>query len=99
MSTERTRLLGMEAAATALRAAIRGYQLVISSVTPASCRYFPTCSQYACEAVARYGALRGGWLALRRIARCHPWGGWGYDPVPHTEPDGGGTATHQTERL
>ena len=66
----------------ALRALIRGYQLVLSPVLPASCRYTPTCSRYAREALARHGALKGGWLALRRIGRCHPWGGFGYDPVP-----------------
>ncbi len=49
---------------------------------PASCRYVPTCSQYAIEALQKYGALKGGWLAIKRICRCHPWGGSGYDPVP-----------------
>lgn len=61
---------------------VRSYQIGLSSVTPASCRYLPTCSDYAGEALSTHGALRGGWLALRRIARCHPWGGSGYDPVP-----------------
>lgn len=65
---------------------IRGYQLFLSPILPASCRYQPTCSQYALEAVERFGALKGGWLALRRIGRCHPWGGFGYDPVPEAEP-------------
>ena len=60
---------------------IRFYQLAISPWTPSACRYTPTCSQYALEAVRRHGAGRGGWLALRRIGRCHPWGGHGYDPV------------------
>lgn len=61
---------------------IRFYRKAISPFTPPSCRYTPTCSAYAEEAVGRYGALRGGWLALRRVGRCHPWGRSGYDPVP-----------------
>lgn len=65
-----------------LIAPIRLYQLAISPMLPPSCRYRPTCSHYAIEALARHGPVKGGWLALRRIARCHPWGGAGYDPVP-----------------
>jgi putative membrane protein insertion efficiency factor len=65
---------------------IRGYQLFISPVLPMSCRYTPSCSAYAAEAVMKHGALRGGWLALKRFGRCHPWGGWGYDPVPESAP-------------
>jgi uncharacterized protein len=65
-----------------MRGIIRGYQLLISPVLPPSCRYLPSCSDYAIEALARHGALHGGSLALRRLARCHPWGGSGYDPVP-----------------
>ena len=61
---------------------IRGYQLFLSPVLPASCRYTPSCSAYALEAVRRHGAVAGGWLAAKRLARCHPWGGWGHDPVP-----------------
>jgi len=51
-------------------------------VLPPSCRYQPSCSAYAITAIERYGAARGGWMALKRICRCHPWGGQGYDPVP-----------------
>jgi putative membrane protein insertion efficiency factor len=61
---------------------IRFYQGAISPMTQASCRYTPTCSQYAVEAIQKYGPLKGGWLAVKRLARCHPWGGHGYDPVP-----------------
>lgn len=61
---------------------VRGYQLAISPMLPPSCRFHPTCSCYAVEALQRHGALRGSWLALRRIARCHPWHPGGHDPVP-----------------
>ena len=61
---------------------VRFYQLCISPFTPPACRFTPTCSQYALEAPRKYGPLKGGWLTLRRLARCHPWGGSGYDPVP-----------------
>lgn len=61
---------------------VRFYQLCISPLFPPACRYTPTCSQYAIEALRIHGPLRGSWLALRRILRCHPWGGCGYDPVP-----------------
>lgn len=67
----------------------------LSAVTPSSCRHEPSCSHYAIAALSRHGALRGGWLTLRRVARCHPWGSWGYDPVPETttriEPARGGS--------
>lgn len=61
---------------------IKFYQLCISPFTPPSCRFTPTCSQYALEALRKHGLFKGGWLAFRRILRCHPWGGSGYDPVP-----------------
>ena len=61
---------------------IRLYQRCISPFTPAMCRYQPTCSQYAVEAIRKHGPFKGGWLTLKRLARCHPWGGSGYDPVP-----------------
>jgi len=66
---------------------IRGYQLLVSPFFPPSCRYYPSCSEYARQAVVRHGPLRGGWLALRRLLRCHPWADWGYDPVPDPAPD------------
>lgn len=62
--------------------AARGWQIGPSRLLPPSCRYMPSCSAYAIEALGRYGALKGGWLSARRLARCHPWGGSGYDPVP-----------------
>ena len=61
---------------------VRFYQLCISPLTPPSCRFTPTCSQYALEALRKYGPFKGLWLTLRRLAKCHPWGGSGYDPVP-----------------
>ena len=66
---------------------IRFYQWCISPLLPAACRYHPTCSAYAVEAIERHGLVRGGGLTLKRLLRCHPWGGSGYDPVPHTDTD------------
>ncbi|MEO6948011.1 MAG: membrane protein insertion efficiency factor YidD [Ginsengibacter sp.] len=63
-------------------AAIKLYQLIISPWLGPSCRYSPTCSQYAIEAFRKHGPLKGGWLSLKRILRCNPWGGHGNDPVP-----------------
>ncbi len=71
-------------AARLLGLLIRVYRYLLSPLLPPRCRYLPSCSEYALEAVERHGALRGGWLAVRRLARCHPWGGAGYDPVPGT---------------
>ena len=65
-----------------LRGAIRFYQLTLAYFFVGACRYEPSCSAYATEAVARHGAWRGGWLAAHRLCRCGPWGGQGYDPVP-----------------
>lgn len=68
-----------------LQRLVRGYQLLISPVLPGSCRFYPTCSTYAIEALGQHGPLKGGWLALRRISRCHPWGGSEFDPVPGSD--------------
>jgi len=61
---------------------IKVYQWGLSPLIGPKCRYTPSCSHYALEAFKKYGPLKGGWLAIKRIARCHPWGGHGYDPVP-----------------
>jgi putative membrane protein insertion efficiency factor len=61
---------------------IRFYQLAISPLLPASCRYTPTCSQYSIEAIQKYGPIKGSYLAIRRILRCNPWGSHGHDPLP-----------------
>ena len=67
---------------TVLVLLVRGYQVALSPLLPPSCRYYPSCSEYAVEALQKHGALRGSWLAVRRIARCHPFRPGGYDPVP-----------------
>lgn len=83
---------------------IRFYRKAVSPFTPPACRYMPTCSAYAQEAVERHGALRGGWLAVRRLLRCHPFGGSGWDPVPGGPQEdgitdaGGGVAAANGER-
>jgi putative membrane protein insertion efficiency factor len=69
-----------------LLALVRGYQRFLSPMLPPRCRFLPTCSQYAAEAVERHGAARGSWLALRRVARCHPFHPGGHDPVPDPAP-------------
>ena len=65
---------------------IYGYRLLIAPLLRPSCRYLPTCSEYGLEAIHRHGAFRGSWLTVKRIGRCHPWGGHGYDPVPDALP-------------
>ena len=79
--TSTTALRNQSLTARGLRRAIRAYQAVRAD-RPSPCRYWPSCSAYALEAIERHGAARGTWLAARRIARCHPWGGHGADPVP-----------------
>jgi putative membrane protein insertion efficiency factor len=71
---------------------IHGYRLLVSPILPRACRFEPTCSAYGLEAICRFGAFAGGWLALRRLFRCHPWGGAGFDPVPEAAPVMPGTA-------
>jgi putative membrane protein insertion efficiency factor len=61
---------------------IKIYQLIISPFFPPSCRFTPTCSHYSIEALKKHGVIKGGWLSLKRILKCHPWGGSGFDPVP-----------------
>ncbi|WP_159017875.1 membrane protein insertion efficiency factor YidD [Algibacter sp. L3A6] len=64
---------------------IKAYQKLISPLTLATCRFHPTCSQYSKEALEKHGILKGGWLAIKRIFSCHPWGSSGYDPVPEKD--------------
>ena len=82
----------MGAAARILRAAIRGYQLFLSPFSAGSCRFAPGCSQYAMEAIEQHGPVAGSWLAARRLCRCNPWGGSGFDPVPPKASDYGHAA-------
>lgn len=73
---------GMTPAARALALPVHAYRLILSPWVGHGCRFQPTCSAYALEALETHGALRGAWLTLRRLGRCHPWGGHGHDPVP-----------------
>lgn len=79
---EETAKSGANPVAKIVLALITVYRYAISPLIPSRCRYYPTCSSYADEAIRRYGILRGGMLAVRRIGRCHPWGGHGVDMVP-----------------
>jgi len=65
-----------------LKMIVRFYQIFLSPILPRSCRYTPTCSHYAIQALEKHGLIKGGYLAVKRILSCHPWGGSGYDPVP-----------------
>ncbi len=69
---------------------IRLYQLFVSPLLPRSCRFYPTCSEYALQAVLKHGILRGGWLAVKRVVKCGPWHPGGYDPVPEPQARPGG---------
>ena len=73
---------------------VRIYQVVLSPLLPATCRYTPTCSSYMIEALKTHGVFKGGWMGLKRIARCNPWGSSGYDPVPR-EPQGRKTSSRK----
>jgi putative membrane protein insertion efficiency factor len=75
-------------ASAVARGMIRGYRFFLSPLLGRQCRYLPTCSHYAEEAIATHGPWLGSWLGLRRLCRCHPWGGAGYDPVPQPYPPG-----------
>ncbi len=81
-----TRTAAARLAAVLLLGAIRGYRWLLSPLLGPRCRYLPTCSAYALEAIERHGAWRGLHLAVARVLRCHPWGGSGYDPVPEAPP-------------
>ena len=72
----------MRVLAAPVIAVLKIYQRLVSPLLPPSCRFTPTCSNYAVEALQRHGLARGGWLAVKRVARCHPWNPGGYDPVP-----------------
>jgi hypothetical protein len=76
----------MTVAARLLRALVLGYRWTLAPLLGPRCRFLPSCSEYALDALARHGALRGSWLTLLRLGRCHPWGGSGYDPVPPVPP-------------
>ena len=82
----------------ALRGAIRLYQLTLAYFFVGACRYEPSCSAYAAEAVLRHGALKGSWLAAHRLCRCGPWGGRGYDPVPAADSARQPLSCHPAER-
>lgn len=76
----------MSPLALLLKGLVLLYRYTLSPFIGHGCRFRPTCSEYALDAITLHGAVRGGWLAVRRLARCHPWGGWGWDPVPGTAP-------------
>ncbi len=77
---------------------IRLYQRTLSRVLPSTCRFTPTCSEYAAQAIERFGVIKGGWMGVRRICRCHPFSAGGDDPVPAVEPKGADRAVRGSER-
>lgn len=79
----------MSFSAFLLRLFIAAYRLVLSPLLGNNCRYLPSCSAYGYEAIGRHGAVKGSWLTLKRLCRCHPWGGAGFDPVPQSTPRAG----------
>lgn len=91
----------LQAPKVLLKGLVHGYRLLISPVLPQSCRFEPSCSAYALEALSSHGALKGAWLTVKRLARCQPWGDSGYDPVPQCasghshRPDNALTHKHQ----
>jgi putative membrane protein insertion efficiency factor len=88
----------VSAVARVLRALVRGYQ-TLRAGRPSPCRYLPSCSSYAVEALEVHGAARGSWLAVRRVCRCHPWGGHGWDPVPEAGARPAGGHGHRTPHV
>jgi len=81
-----------------LKGVVRAYQLFISPILPGACRYYPSCSHYALDAINHKGPAKGAWLAVKRIARCHPWGGEGFDPVPGSSLDRPQTSSEASTR-
>lgn len=84
--TRSTPIPDMSPSAKLVALPVRAYRLLLSPWVGHGCRFQPTCSAYSLEALARHGAVKGSWLTLRRLCRCHPWGSSGYDPVPGADP-------------
>ncbi|MBL4905944.1 MAG: membrane protein insertion efficiency factor YidD [Sneathiella sp.] len=82
-----------------LKALIKVYQYGVSPYLPANCRYHPTCSAYALEALHMYGPVKGSWLTIKRLGKCHPWGGHGYDPVPSSSNNCRPCGTQSSDRV
>ncbi|MBL4740978.1 MAG: membrane protein insertion efficiency factor YidD [Sneathiella sp.] len=82
-----------------LKAMIKVYRYIISPYLPANCRYHPTCSAYALEALSTHGPIKGSWLTIMRLGRCNPWGGHGYDPVPGKHKHSHHCGTHSSDSV